>query len=45
MWLTLDGKREFDTERDANASEGRIGGYGQPYTNEPGNNFVLELTV
>lgn len=45
MWLTLDGKREFDTERDANASEGRIGGYGMPYTNEPGNNFVLELTV
>ncbi len=45
MWLTIDGKREFDTERDANASEGRLGGYGECYTNEPGNNFVLELTV
>lgn len=45
MWLTIDGKREFDTERDANASEGRIGGYGDAYCTEPGNNFELELTV
>jgi hypothetical protein len=45
LWLTIDGKREFDLERDANQSEGRIGGYGEIYCNEPGNNFVLELTA
>jgi hypothetical protein len=45
MWLTLDGKKEFDLERDANQSEGRIGGYGEHYTSAPGENFVLELTV
>jgi hypothetical protein len=45
LWLTLDGKRAFDMERDANQSEGRIGGYGESYCSEPGNNFVLEFTV
>lgn len=45
MWLSVDGKREMDLERDANASEGRIGGYGECYTKSPGHNFVLELTV
>lgn len=45
MWMTIDGKREMRIEIDANASEGRIGGYGELYTNEPGNNFVLELTA
>lgn len=45
MWLTSDGKKELDMERDANASEGRIGGYGEAYTKAPGQNFVLEHTV
>lgn len=43
MWLTIDGKKQFMTEENANASEGRVGGYGQPYTTAPGENFVLEL--
>ena len=29
MWLTADGKKEFFTEANANAFQGRIGGYGQ----------------
>ncbi len=45
MWLSIDGKREFDLERDANQSEGRVGGYGEAYCAAPGDNFVLELTV
>lgn len=45
MWLTIDGKKDFMTEENANSSEGRIGGYGQPYTDAPGENFVMELTA
>lgn len=45
MWLTIDGKKEMDLERDANQSEGRIGGYGEHYCKAPGENFVLELTT
>lgn len=45
MWLSIDGKKEMDLERDANQSEGRIGGYGEHYCTAPGENFVLELTV
>ena len=44
MWLTSDGEKKFLTEENANAREGRIGGYGQHYTRSPGDNFVLELT-
>lgn len=31
MWMTIDGKKEFFTESNANAFQGRIGGYGQLY--------------
>lgn len=44
MWLTSDGKKEFLTEENANARQGRVGGYGQAYTNAPGENWVLELS-
>ncbi len=43
MWLTADEKK-FMTEANANAKEGRVGGYGQTYTNAPGENWVLELS-
>lgn len=43
MWLTEDGKKKFMTEENANAVEGRIGGYGEHYTNAAGQNFVLSL--
>ena len=44
MWLTEDGKKKFMTEENSNAVEGRIGGYGNLYTNSPHDNFVLGLT-
>lgn len=44
MWLTADGEKKFLTEENANAREGRIGGYAQCYTNAPGENWVLELS-
>jgi hypothetical protein len=43
MWLTADEKK-FMTEENANAKEGRVGGYGEAYTNAPGENWVLELS-
>ncbi len=42
-WLTLDGKQQFMLEENANASQGRIGGYLQAYTDAPGDNAVLVL--
>lgn len=45
MWLTIDGKKDFMQEQSANQSEGRVGGYGQAYTDAPGENFVLEFTT
>ena len=42
-WLTLDGKKNFMLEENANASQGRIGGYLQTYTDAPGDNAVLVL--
>ncbi len=42
MWLTADEKK-FMTEENANAKEGRVGGYGEAYTNAPGENWVLSL--
>ena len=42
MWLTADEKK-FMTEENANAKEGRVGGYGECYTNAPGENWVLSL--
>jgi len=44
MWLTADGEKKFLTEENANAREGRIGGYAQAYTNAPGENWVLTLS-
>lgn len=44
MWLTADGEKKFLTEENANAREGRIGGYAQAYTRAPGENWVLELS-
>lgn len=44
MWLTADGEKKFLTEENNNAREGRVGGYGNAYTNAPGENWVLELT-
>lgn len=43
MWLTADEKK-FMTEANANAKEGRVGGYGQAYTNALGEQWVLELS-
>lgn len=45
MWLNAEGKKEFMTEENTNSSEGRVGGYGQLYTDAPGDNFVLEFTA
>lgn len=42
MWLTADEKR-FMTEENANAKEGRVGGYAETYTDKPGENWVLSL--
>lgn len=46
MWLTAaaQGDKKFMVEENANASEGRLGGYGQLYPDAPGNNFVLTLS-
>lgn len=43
QWLTGDGSKKFLTEENANAREGRLGGYGNLYTTAPGHNFVLLL--
>ena len=45
MWLSLDGKKTFFVEENANASEGRLGGYAQVYTTAPGENFRLALAT
>jgi hypothetical protein len=42
MWLTGDGKRML-VEENANAIEGRLGGYGNSYTRAAGQNGVLLL--
>ncbi len=42
MWLTGDGKKMLP-EENANATEGRLGGYGNQYTRAAGQNFVLLL--
>jgi len=42
MWLTSDGKKSFMTEENANAREGRLGGYGNLYADGM-NQFVLLL--
>lgn len=42
MWLTSDGAKKFLTEENANAREGRLGGYGNLYTTNA-NQFVLKL--
>ncbi len=46
MWLNKvgGGAGQFMTEQNANATEGRLGGYGMPYTWAPGQNFNLALT-
>lgn len=46
MWLTsvANGSTKFMLETNANQSEGRLGGYGNLYTNAAGQNFVLALT-
>jgi hypothetical protein len=43
QWLTADGKKSFMTEENSNSNEGRIGGYGQAYTDAPGENGLLDL--
>ncbi len=43
QWLTADGQKKFLTEENANAREGRLGGYGNLYTTKPGDHFVLLL--
>lgn len=43
MWLTSDGTKRMRDEENANAIEGRIGGYGNQYTKAAGQNFVLLL--
>jgi hypothetical protein len=44
QWLTADGEKKFMVEENANAKEGRVGGYAQAYTNALGDNWVLELS-
>lgn len=43
MWLTEDGTQRMTVEANANAKEGRIGGYAEHYTRSPKDNFLLEL--
>lgn len=43
MWLTSDGKMRI--EENNNATEGRLGGYGNLYTRAAGQNFVLLLAA
>lgn len=45
MWLTGDGSKKFLTEENANAREGRIGGYGNHYTPRPGGHWVMALAA
>lgn len=45
MWLTGDGSKKFLTEENANAREGRIGGYGNLYTTRPGGHWVMALAA
>lgn len=42
MWMTVDGKKEFFTEANANAFQGRIGGYGQVVPDHF-KHFILDL--
>lgn len=44
MWLTSDGEKKFMTEENANAKEGRVGGYGQAYCRALGEQWQLELS-
>ncbi len=46
MWLNKvgGGAGQFMTEQNSNATEGRLGGYGQPYTDAPGQHWNLALT-
>lgn len=46
MWLAsvANGGGKFHVEHNANATEGRLGGYGQLYTHAPGQNWNLALT-
>lgn len=47
MWLTQvagGGAQKFMLHASENASEGRLGGYGNAFTNAPGQNFVLILS-
>lgn len=46
MWLATAGgaSNKFMAEQNANATEGRLGGYGQLYTTAPGQNWNLALT-
>lgn len=43
QWLTGDGQKKFLTEENANAREGRLGGYGNLYTRRPGDQAVMLL--
>jgi hypothetical protein len=45
QWLNIKGDKSFMLEENANASEGRVGGYAQTYTIAPGENFVLTLAA
>jgi hypothetical protein len=46
MWLAsvANGGGKFMVEQNANQTEGRLGGYGQLYTNAPGQNWNLALS-
>jgi len=46
MWLNTvaNGGQKMRVEENANASEGRLGGYGQPYTWAPGQHWNLAIT-
>ena len=44
MWLNAKDDGKFMSEENANARQGRVGGYAQLYTKAPGENFVLALT-
>lgn len=46
MWLNTvaNGGMKMTVEQNANASQGRLGGYAEHYTKAPGQNWVLEVT-
>ena len=46
MWLNTvaNGGQRMRVEENANATEGRLGGYGQPFTNAAGQNWNLAIT-